>query len=143
MGYGEMDKTSHNDAFTQRLETQELYPVTSEVRNEFSKNKGTDNISDKMDEIKEHEKHGCDNLSLAEADGDLNTGHIHSNDIIERILSDDENGRIINEVFTPNEIKERYESVQERHPNNSVDENIEITKLELLEDAEHFRNHSR
>lgn len=143
VGYGQMDKTAHNDAFTQRLETREMYPVTNKVRNEFSKNKGTDNISDKMDEIKEHEKNGCSNLSLEEADGDQNTGHIHSDDIVERILSDDENGRTINEVFTPNEIKERFQTIQEKYPNNSIDKNVEIARNELLEDAEHFRNHSR
>ena len=47
-----MDKTSHQDTFTQRLETNELYPTTSRVREEFSKAKGEYNISEKIDEIK-------------------------------------------------------------------------------------------
>jgi len=90
VGYGQMDKTSHNDAITQKLETRELYPVKSNVRNEFSQNKGTDNISNKMDEIKYHEDNDCKSMSMKEADGNFSTGHVHSDNVVELILSDDE-----------------------------------------------------
>lgn len=143
VGYGQMDKNSHNDAFTQRLETKEMYPVTRTVRDEFSRNNGSDNISNKMDEIKEHEKNGCNSFSLAEADGNLNTGHVHCEDASNLILSDENAKDKIEEVFTPREINERFKAIQAKNPNNTLDENVEITKSELLADAEHLRNHKR
>lgn len=73
VNFGQTDKTSHRDAFTQRLETDRTYPVRRNVQREFDERNGRDNIQEKMDEIEEHEKHGCDNLSLAEADGNPNT----------------------------------------------------------------------
>lgn len=88
VGYGEIDRTSNKDAFTQKLETRETYPVTMRVREEFNQTKGIDNIPDKLDEIKEHEEHGCDHLTLDEADGDFNTGHIHDENVPELIISD-------------------------------------------------------
>lgn len=141
VGYGQINKTSHKDAFTERLEAKETYPITSSVRSEFGKNKGTDNISDKLNEIKEHEKNGCKNMTILEADGNINTGHVHSNDIIDLILSDDTVGAKIDETFTHNEIKERFEAIQSKNPSNTFEENIEITKADLAEDANYFRSH--
>lgn len=143
VGYGQMDKTSHKDAFTQRLETRELYPVTSRVREEFSKSKGIDNIPDKIDEIKEHEKHGCKSLSLNEADGNPNTGHIHSEDVVELILSDKDVGEKINDIYTENEIKERFESMREKHPDKDFDDLIAITKYDLSNEADHMHGRDR
>lgn len=87
VGYGQMDKTSHKEAFTQRLETDELYPTTAKVREEFSKTKGEYNITKKIDEIKEHEKHGC-NMTIEDTDGNPNTGHNHIEDALRRIKED-------------------------------------------------------
>lgn len=67
VAYGQIDKTSHKDTFTQRLETDELYPTTARVREEFSKAKGEYNISENLDEIKKHEEHDCD-MTLEDAD---------------------------------------------------------------------------
>lgn len=89
VGYGQMDKTYHKEAFTQRLETDELYPTTAKVREEFSKTKGEYNISKKIDEIKEHEKHGC-NMTIEDADGNLYTGHNHIEDVVRLITEDPE-----------------------------------------------------
>ena len=139
VGYGQMDKTSHRDIFTQRLETDELYPTTARVREEFSKDKWELNITEKIDEIKEHEEHGCD-MTLDDADGNPYTGHDHSEEVVERIIKDDEVGEKINGAFTKNEIKERFEAIQKNYPNKTFDELVEITKEELGTDADHMHS---
>lgn len=145
VGYGQMDRTSHNDAFTQILETRERYPVTKRVRDEFNQNKGLDNVSNKMDEIKKHEEHGCNNMTLAEADGNPHTGHIHSisENAAEVILSDENVGSIIDDIYTPNEVAERFEHIQEKYPDKDFDELVEITKNELSSEAEHMHGMDR
>lgn len=143
VGFGEMDKTSHRDAFTQRLETREMYPVTSKVREEFSERKGDRNVSDKIDEIEKHKKNGCNELSLDEADGNPYTGHFHSDEAVEIILADEEVGKKIEDCFTANEVKERFESMKEKNPDLDFDELIEVTKEELSTDADYMHEHNR
>ena len=138
IGYGQMDRTSHKDAFTQRLETREMYPVTSKVKNEFSQSKGTDNIPNKIDEIEKHKKHNCNNMTISETDGNPHTGHLHSEDVAEIILSDDKVGDKIGDVFTREEIGECFEQIREKNPNLSDNELIEITKDELSSETEHL-----
>ena len=135
VAYGQMDKTSHHDTFTQRLETNELYPTTSRVREEFSKAKGEYNISEKIDEIKKHEEHDC-NMTLEDADGDPLTGHDHIEKAVDRILGDEEVGKEIGDAFTDKEIEKRYNHMQQKFPNKEFDELVEITKSELATDAE-------
>lgn len=135
VGYGQMDKTEHQYAFTQRLETREIYPVTSRVREEFSKDKGEYNIDRKIDEIKEHEEHGCGNMTLAEADGDPYTGHIHSDEAVDIILEDEQVGGLIAETYNREDIKKHLESNQKDNPDCNFEELIEITKNELVESA--------
>ncbi|MDE5831180.1 MAG: hypothetical protein K2H53_06225, partial [Clostridia bacterium] len=142
VGYGEMDKTSHKDAFTQRLETDELYPTTARVREEFSRNKGEYKITEKIDEIKEHEEHGCD-MTIDDADGDPYTGHDHSENAVKLILEDKDVGKKINDVFTESEIKERFELMKEKHPDKDFDELVEITKMELETDADYMHSIER
>lgn len=141
VGYGQMARDSHNDAFTQKLETRQTYPVTSRVRNEFNQNRGIDNISDKIDEIHAHEEHNCHNLSLDEADGNFKTGHSHSDNAAELILSDDDVGNKIDEIYTFNEVKARFESMHEKHPDSDFDDLVEKTKAELAAEAEHMHSH--
>lgn len=68
--FGQTDRTSHRDAFTQRLETDRTYPIRRNVQREFDEKNGLDNIPKKMDEIEKHKEHGCDKLTLKESDGD-------------------------------------------------------------------------
>ena len=145
VSYGQMDRTSHNDVFAQKLETRETYPVTREVRNEFSGYKGIDNVSNKMDEIKEHENHGCKNMSLREADGNPDTGHIHglSENAAEIILADEHVGEKIDSIYTSNEVAERFERMCEKYPDKNFDEVIELTKSELSEEADHMHGMER
>lgn len=143
VGYGQMDKTEHQYAFTQRLETREMYPVTSRVREEFSKDKGEYNIDEKIDEIKNHEEHGCDNMTLSEADGDPYTGHSHGDEAAEIILEDNEVGELIDDVYTKDEVKERFETLQKENPGKSFDELVEFTKEELADEALHMRGRKR
>ncbi len=145
VSYGQMDRTSHNDVFAQKLETRETYPVTREVRNEFSGHKGIDNVANKMDEIKEHENHGCKNMSLREADGNPDTGHIHglSENAAEIILADEHVGEKIDSIYTSNEVAERFERMCEKHPDKNFDEVIELTKSELSEEADHMHGMER
>ncbi|MCI8397585.1 MAG: hypothetical protein HFJ52_08325 [Clostridia bacterium] len=145
VSYGQMDRTSHNDVFAQKLETRETYPVTREVRNEFSGYKGIDNVSNKMDEIKEHENHGCKNMSLREADGNPDTGHIHglSENAAEIILADEHVGEKIDSIYTSNEVAERFERMCEKYPDKNFDEVIELTKNELSEEADHMHGMER
>ncbi len=145
VSYGQMDRTSHNDVFAQKLETRETYPVTREVRNEFSGHKGIDNVANKMDEIKEHENHGCKNMSLREADGNPDTGHIHglSENAAEIILADEHVGEKIDSIYTSNEVAERFERMCEKYPDKNFDEVIELTKSELSEEADHMHGMER
>ncbi len=131
IGYGQMDKTNHRDALTQNLETERTRYTTYEVRKEFSQKNGVDNISDDMDEIKAHEEHGCNDLSLDEADGDLSTGHNHE-EAIEQIKQYD---RIIADVFTDNEIEDRLHKIAHDFPEESFEEIIYRTQRDLAEDA--------
>lgn len=145
VSYGQMDRTSHNDVFAQKLETRETYPVTREVRNEFSGYKGIDNVANKMDEIKEHENHGCKNMSLREADGNPDTGHIHglSENAAEIILADEHVGEKIDSIYTSNEVAERFDHMCEKYPDKNFDEVIELTKNELSEEADHMHSMER
>lgn len=143
VAYGLTDPTSHRDVFAQDLETSETYPVSARVRDEFSHRHGVYNVSEKMDEIEEHERHGERKLSLEEADGRSNTGHIHGEEAAEIILSDDEFVKRTNDIFSANEIAERFESMREKHSNLGRDELIEITKQDLEYDAEYMPTHDR
>ena len=141
VGYGGTDISSHRDAFTHRLETTQLYSSTARVREEFGPNKGVNNISEKIDEIKEHEKHGCKDLSLDEADGNPYTGHFHSDEAADIILDDKDAGKKIDHCFTKDEVIVRFESMKEKNPDLDFDGLVELTKEELLTDAEFM--HSR
>lgn len=141
VAYGQMDRTSHNDAFTQRLETRESYPVTSRVRREFNQNKGRDNIPDKLDEIREHEDHGCERMTIDEADGNPYTGHVHSEEIAEVIMSDEEVGNKIQDAYTVKEVAERFEHMHDKHPDSTIQELIEMTKEELSLEADYLPGH--
>lgn len=136
VGYGQMDRTSHRDAFTQRLEARDMYPVTSRVREEFNTEKGLDNVPEKIDEIKSHKEHGCKKMTLDEADGNLDTGHIHGEQAVELILSDDNVRDIIDDTYTHDEIAERFETIMKDNPSKSVKEILDKTKADLVLDAE-------
>lgn len=86
-GYGQMDKTSHKEAFTQALETEHTRYTTREVREEFSSKHGINNISENMDEARIHEKAGCNHkLTLADVDGKENPttiAHMLSPDVVQ------------------------------------------------------------
>lgn len=134
--YGEMDPTDHNYAFTQKLETDRDYYTTKEVREEFSNREdGSHNIEENLDEIKMHEEAGCDNLTLKEADGDLETGHFHDS-AIEDIKAYDPN---IEEIFTDREIEDRLHTMMDNHPEESFDKVLNDTARDLSEDASHIR----
>lgn len=139
VGYGQMDQTSHKDAFTQKLETREMYPVTRKVREEFNRDKGEDNIPEKMDEIKKHENNGCSKMTLEEADGDPYTGHGHSEDAAEIILSDTECGDKIDSVYTKEEIMSRFETIKSKNPDKPFETLVEMTKEELDYEADFMR----
>lgn len=141
VAYGLTDPTSHRDVFAQDLETSETYPVSAKVRNEFSEKHGVYNVTEKMDEIEEHEKHGERKLSLEESDGRPETGHIHGKEAAEIILSDDEFVNKTNDIFSSNEIAERFDNIREKYPNLDRDKLIEITKQDLEYDAEHMPSH--
>lgn len=143
INYGGIDKTSNKDVFAQRLETREVYRTERNVLREFDKSQGVDNISGNLDEIKEHEDFGCDNLTLAEADGDNSTGHKHSDEAAAKIIASEDYGTLINDTFTLAEIKERFENVCERYPETDFNKLVEITKDELAEDARHIPSPER
>ena len=135
--YGEIDPTDHKYAFTQKLETDRDYYTTKEVRDEFTgRENGVHNIEEDLDEIKMHEKAGCDNLTLKEADGHLDTGHMH--DIaIEDIKAYDPN---IEEIFTDAEIEDRLHKMMDNHPEESFDKVLNDTARDLSEDASHMKS---
>lgn len=70
----------------------------------------------------------------------LELGHFHAEDVVKEIMEDEEYGELITEVFTPDEVKEYLEKSKEAHPEMDLNEIIEYTKEELVEEAEHFRN---
>ena len=135
--YGEIDPTNHKSAFTQKLETDRDYYTTKEVRDEFSnKRDGERNIKNDIEEIEMHKKADCDDLTLDEADGHLETGHVH-NDAIMEIKAYDPN---IELVFTDNEIQERLNKMMDNNPEKSFEEVLENTACDLSEDAYHMRS---
>jgi len=87
-GYGEVDRTSHREAFTQELETDHTYYTTREVREEFSQKHGVDNTKENLDEVREEEKNGCNHkLVLQNIDGKDNTttvDHLLSPDVVQK-----------------------------------------------------------
>ena len=136
VGFGYIDKTSNKDVVSERLEDQHTRYTTYEVRKEFSQKEGVDNITDKMDEIKEHpemSKNGQNGITLAEADGDFSTGH---EEVLEQIKAYNPN---ISEVFTDEEIIDRYHSMCEKYPDDNEEDKIRYTQEDLAEDAEHMR----
>ena len=136
VNYGEMDPTDHKYAFTQKLETDRDYYTTKEVRDEFAgREDGVHNIEENLDEIKMHEKAGCNDLTLEEADGHMETGNFHDSAIVE-IKAYDPN---IEEIFTDREIEERLHSMMENHPDESFDKVLNDTARDLSEDASHMR----
>lgn len=141
VAYGLTDPTSHRDVFAQDLETSETYPVSARVRGEFSHAHGVYNVTEKMDEIEKHEAHGERVLSLEEADGRPETGHIHGEEAAEIILADDDFVRTTDDLYSSKDVAERFESVMEKNPNLNRDELIELTKEELVLDAEHMHGH--
>ena len=143
IGYGQMDKTHRRDALTQAVETERTYHTTYRVREEFSAKQGTENIKENIKEIKEHEEHGCNDMTIDEVDGNENTGHKHfdeNDNIIEEIKQYDEN---IGEVFTDKEIKEYLEKQSKKYSNKNFDEIVNNAKKELAEDASNIKTHNR
>lgn len=143
VAYGLTDPTSHRDVFSQDLETNETYPVSAKVRDEFSQKHGIYNVSEKMDEIENHVSHGERKLSLEEVAGRSNTGHIHGEEAAKIILADDDFVQKTNDIFSSNEIANRFESMREKYPNLDRNELIEITKQDLEYDAEYMPTHER
>ena len=141
VAYGLTDPTSHRDVFAQDLETNETYPVSARVRDEFSQRHGEYNVSEKMDEIEGHEIHGERMLSLDEADGRSDTSHIHGEEAAKIILADEEFVKNTNDLFSSNEIASRFESMRKKNPNLDRNKLIEITKKDLEYDAEYISSH--
>ncbi len=133
VGFGYIDRTSNKDVVSERLEDQHTRYTTYEVRKEFSPREGVDNITDKMDEIKEHPEISEDGVTLAEADGNLATGHEEILDQIKAYNPD------IADVFTNDEIMDRYHSMCEKNPESSKEDLIRYTQEDLSEDAEHMK----
>ncbi len=143
VSYGLTDPTSHKDIFSQDLETDETYPVKSRVRSEFSERLGVYNVTNKMDEIEKHSSHGESTLSLEEADGRPDTGHIHGEEAARIILADDDFIRATNDLYTEREVAERFESIRVKNPSFDRNELIKATKNDLELDAEHMLGHQR
>ena len=77
-------------------------------------------------------------MSLAEADGRPETGHIHGEEAAEIILADDEFVNNTNDIYSAKDIAERFESIREKNHGLDRNELIEATKRDLEEDAEHM-----
>ncbi len=112
LGYGQIDRTSNKDAFTQSLETEHSRYTTYEVREEFSSKNGIDNIPENMEEIRSHEKAGCSNLSLDEADGNRNTGHSHYDTKSSTPIS-------INQMLSPDVVTMNVQEIINEFPSNN------------------------
>ena len=136
VGYGQIDKTSNKDAMTHELETNQTRYVKRDVQREFSERKGTDNIKENIKEIKEHEKHDCDEVTLREADGNEDTGHKHFEDsqmaeAVEKIKQEHPD---VERAFTDEEIQERIEHLQEN--NEELQKDFEKAVMVAGEDLE-------
>ena len=138
--YGLEDPTHNQDIFAEPLETDRTYYTTRTVRNELSSKKGEYNVTDKIDEIEEHKEHGCDNLSLHEADGDEYTGHSHGEDVVELIMSDEDKGEMIRDNFDNETVAIRYEEIAKSNKGRSFDELIKMTIYSLEADLNKGNN---
>ena len=132
--YGLEDPTHNQDIFAEPLETDRTYYTTRTVRNELSAKKGEYNVTDKIDEIEEHKEHGCDNLSLREADGREDTGHSHDESVVELIMSDKDKGKMIRDNFDKETVAMRYEEIAKSNKGRSPDELIKMTIYSLESD---------
>ena len=149
IGYGEMARGYNREVLTHEVETTQTYHTSARVREEFNDKKGLNNIKDDIEEIHEHEKYGCNDLTLDEADGDENTGHKHAieynklsrenqneiDNIIHEIKA--ENSQI-EETFTDREIEERLLKILEKYPDKTLEEIKEKTQEELDFDSAHI-----
>lgn len=148
IGYGQMDKTRGKDALTHVLKTDYTKDTTYKVREEFSYKKGTDNIKEDINEVREKSKHGTEGLTLEDADGQAETGiqdHLedeksenYRKNIIEEIKKYDQD---IEEVFTDKEIEERLQNISKQHPDASFEEIVEKTKEDLSEDSSRINHY--
>lgn len=133
--YGQIDKTHNKDAFTQELETTHTRYTTREVREEFGRQQGTDNIRDNLKEARDYIENGNRPLTLDEVDGDPSTGNVNDK-ILSEIKNYDSN---ISDVFTDNEIVERFKKVRALNPDFDIEDAIRNTGEELSTDAENMR----
>ena len=98
-----------------------------EVRALFNSNKGINQSQKSVEEVREHEKAGCDEIDIDEADGNKNTGHIHFD------LRSDEQQKAVEEIMEKGKVsREEAEAKLAKQLENSKED---ITLEEATENA--------
>lgn len=143
--YGVIDRTNNNKCMAIPLETNTTRFVTKEVQDTLDPERGQYRSTRSLDEIAEHTKKGCNDLTIKEADGDENTGHHH--------LDDEQYMFIASNILNKNPELENFYSVKgladslkdyiNRHHDKPIQEAINDFTEESLEDCEHFKSRNK
>lgn len=130
-----------------QIETSNTPIIPIETREIMNSNKGVYQKDKVQDEIEEHSEEQCIPKDQKDFDGLEETGtHEHIVDVeIEEIVQDilnfeDEHGvERIKEVFTENEVKDKFlRELQENRDTMSLEQIIENVKNEMNQDAQNF-----
>ena len=134
LSYVQMDPTDNTQGMSIPLETDNIQPITSQVRNEMNTTKGIYNVSENLDEYNVHQDIGCDNITLEEIDGDPNTGHQHleeNDSIIDSYINEIMENHIIDDNYYPKEVKETFLETAKKHPDLPLDEIKRLVEYDL------------
>ena len=144
IGYGQTDPTSNKMAVTQELDTNQTYPVTSEVRDQFNLNRGVNRVTEQIDEAEQHSTQEYDNneIKLENIDGIItniedaieNNEHVHPEDVALYIVSKTDAESSIKDHYTAQEIADRYEEIETSHKGMDVKSLVAMTMYSLKED---------
>ena len=134
LSYVQMDKTDYNQGMSIPIETDHMYPVTHEVQYEMDLHRGDDNITNKLDEFEEHQKAGCNDITLEEADGKDNTGHEHIENnqemldsYIDKIMEND----TVDYNYSKDEVKEQFIKIAKENPDWDLEKVQEYVETDL------------
>lgn len=138
--YGKVDRTDVNKFFAIPLETNTSRYITKDVQDIFDPERGEWQTSKSIEEVEKHKEHGCNDLTLDEADGNENTGHdhnIHFTLIASKILNENPE---LEDYYSLEGLTTQLQEYIEHHNDIPLEQAIEDFTKDTLEDCYHFRN---
>ncbi len=143
---GNEDVTDNKQVIAKQLETVRSFPEPeqTEIRYFFDEDKNDKyRTTRQIDEIEEHKGHGCENLGMLEANGNLNDGHLHGEQAAELIMADKDFVDSIHDTLDNEMVAERFEKIAAENRGRDNASLIEMTKWSLkADDQNRDKNHS-